>query len=57
MGLTYKEIQKKGGYRVAESTLRGRHRDLTKPKEKRLRKPEWSRRDVSFLPSPLAIPC
>ena len=45
-GWTYKEIKRAYGFRVAESTLRGRYRALTKPKEKRPRKPFWSGKDV-----------
>ncbi|POS75881.1 hypothetical protein DHEL01_v205723 [Diaporthe helianthi] len=40
-GMTYKEIRKQGGFTEAESTLRGRFRTLTKPKEARVRKPEF----------------
>lgn len=47
-GMTYKEIRKKGGFTEAESTLRGRFRTLTKPKEARVRKPEFLEIDVSF---------
>lgn len=47
-GMSYREIRKKGGFREAESTLRGRFRDLTKPKEERLRRPEWTCHDVSL---------
>lgn len=46
-GMTYKEIRRKGGFTEAESTLRGRFRTLTKNKEARVRKPEWSDIDVS----------
>lgn len=46
-GMTYKEIRRKGGYTEAESTLRGRYRTLTKSPEARVRKPEWSEKDVS----------
>lgn len=46
-GMTYKEIRKKGGFTEAESTLRGRFRTLTKPKEARVRKPEFQEIDVS----------
>lgn len=48
-GMTYKEIRKKGGFTEAESTLRGRFRTLTKPKEARVRKPEFQEIDVSIL--------
>ncbi|TQV94460.1 hypothetical protein IF1G_06471 [Cordyceps javanica] len=46
-GMSYKEIRVKGGFTEAESTLRGRHRMLTKDKESRVRKPEWTETDVS----------
>lgn len=48
-GMTYKEIRKQGGFTEAESTLRGRFRTLTKPKEARVRKPEFQEIDVSIL--------
>ena len=47
-GMTYKEIKEKGQFTEAESTLRGRYRNLTKRKEERVRKPEWTDRDVSL---------
>jgi len=47
-GMTYKEIKELGGFAEAESTLRGRYRTLTKPREERLRKPEWTGRDVGM---------
>jgi hypothetical protein len=53
-GMTYKEIRRKGNFSEAESTLRGRYRTLTKPKDLRVRKPEWSENDVS--PLPLSLP-
>lgn len=46
-GLSYKEIKRMGGFKEAESTLRGRFRTLTKSKEQRVRKPKWLERDVS----------
>ncbi|KAJ3477238.1 hypothetical protein NLG97_g8892 [Lecanicillium saksenae] len=46
-GMSYKEIKLKGGFTEAESTLRGRHRMLTKDKDSRVRKPEWTDTDVS----------
>lgn len=46
-GMSYKDIRLEGGYTEAESTLRGRFRTLTKPKSARVRKPEWSDKDVS----------
>lgn len=51
-GLSYKDIKRIGGFKEAESTLRGRFRTLTKAKEHRVRKPKWHERDVSPLPSP-----
>lgn len=45
-GMTYRDIKREGGFREAESTLRGRYRTLTKPKVARVRKPEWTERDV-----------
>lgn len=46
-GMSYKDIKAHGGFEEAESTLRGRYRTLTKPREARVRRPEWSARDVS----------
>lgn len=46
LGLTYKEIRKRMHMNVAESTLRGRYRSLTKPKGHRVRKPVWTQNDV-----------
>lgn len=48
-GMSYKDIKALGGFEEAESTLRGRYRTLTKPKEERVRRPEWKDRDVSAL--------
>ncbi|KAL9094052.1 MAG: hypothetical protein Q9165_003722 [Trypethelium subeluteriae] len=48
-GLTYKEIKLKGHFAEAESTLRGRYRNLTKRKEERVRRPEWEDRDIALL--------
>ncbi|KAK7701685.1 hypothetical protein SLS64_010133 [Diaporthe eres] len=48
-GMTYKEIRKNGGFTEAESTLRGRFRTLTKPKEARVRKPEFQEIDDKLL--------
>jgi hypothetical protein len=48
-GMSYKDIKALGGFKEAESTLRGRYRTLTKPKEERVRRPEWSDHDVSSL--------
>ncbi|KAL2156621.1 hypothetical protein VTH82DRAFT_1366 [Thermothelomyces myriococcoides] len=49
MGRTYKEIRRLGGFTEAESTLRGRYRTLTKCREARVRKPEWSETDLRLL--------
>ena len=46
-GLSYKDIKRVGGFKEAESTLRGRYRTLTKAKEQRVRKPKWQDKDVS----------
>lgn len=47
-GLSYKDIKRMGGFKEAESTLRGRFRTLTKAKEHRVRKPKWLKSDVSI---------
>lgn len=47
LGLSYKEIKRRGGFEEAESTLRGRYRSITKRKEERVRRPQWQPRDVS----------
>ncbi|KAI5801167.1 hypothetical protein EDC01DRAFT_780894 [Geopyxis carbonaria] len=49
MGVSYKTIKAKLGLDEAESTLRGRYRTLTKPKNERLRKPVWSDEDIILL--------
>ncbi|KAK4033339.1 hypothetical protein C8A01DRAFT_40203 [Parachaetomium inaequale] len=49
LGMTYKEIRRKGGFTEAESTLRGRYRTLTKVREARVRKPEWAEKDLRLL--------
>ena len=46
-GMSYKDIRIRGGFSEAESTLRGRHRTLTKTREARVRRPEWTDIDVS----------
>ena len=48
-GMTYRDIHVKGGFTEAESTLRGRYRTLTKKREERVRRPEWSETDVRLL--------
>jgi hypothetical protein len=50
-GMTYRDIKREGGFKEAESTLRGRYRTLTKPKTARVRKPEWTDKDVSRFPT------
>jgi hypothetical protein len=48
-GETYKEIKlKMVGEKPAESTLRGRYRSLTKARKDRVRKPVWTKVDVSY---------
>ncbi|RMZ76139.1 hypothetical protein DV738_g5114, partial [Chaetothyriales sp. CBS 135597] len=49
LGVSYRDIKKKYGFDVAESTLRGRIRSLTKAKEQRLRKPVWKSDDIDLL--------
>jgi hypothetical protein len=49
LGMSYREIKQRGGFREAESTLRGRYRTITKDKNERVRKPTWQAKDVSFL--------
>ncbi|KAJ5766256.1 uncharacterized protein N7511_003872 [Penicillium nucicola] len=48
-GLSYKDIKRIGGFKEAESTLRGRFRTLTKAKDQRVRKPKWQDRDIKLL--------
>ncbi|KAG9637607.1 hypothetical protein KCU64_g14136, partial [Aureobasidium melanogenum] len=48
-GLSYKEIKCRGDFTEAESTLRGRHRILSKPKEMRVRNPQWNYSDIMLL--------
>jgi hypothetical protein len=52
-GLSYKDIKRIGGFKEAESTLRGRYRTLTKSKDQRVRKPRWQDKDVSYQFLPL----
>jgi hypothetical protein len=47
-GMTYREIRIQGSFTEAESTLRGRYRTLTKSKEERVRKPQWTEKDVGL---------
>ncbi|KAK5123346.1 hypothetical protein LTR85_002777 [Meristemomyces frigidus] len=48
-GISYKDIRRRGGFKEAESTLRGRWRVLTKGKHERVRKPEWTANDDALL--------
>jgi len=48
-GVSYKEIKKRLNCPEAESTLRGRHRTLTKDKSQRVRKPVWTDNDIRIL--------
>ncbi|KAI9707417.1 MAG: hypothetical protein M1836_000378 [Candelina mexicana] len=48
-GMSYKEIKARGHFTEAESTLRGRFRALTKNRKQRVRKPEWTDRDIELL--------
>jgi hypothetical protein len=48
-GMKFKDIMKLGGFTLAESTIRGRYRMLTKPKHERVRKPIWRKRDDELL--------
>lgn len=54
-GKSYRDIRRLGGFTEAESTLRGRFRALTKRKEERVRRPEWSAVDVSSTPFALPL--
>jgi len=47
-GKTYREIRENGNYTVAESTLRGRYRNMTKERYLRVRMPKWEDTDVSY---------
>ncbi|KAJ4398410.1 hypothetical protein N0V85_006292 [Neurospora sp. IMI 360204] len=48
-GKSYKQIRQQGRFTEAESTLRGRYRTLTKSREQRVRKPEWTDKDLRLL--------
>ncbi|EYE96014.1 uncharacterized protein EURHEDRAFT_377060 [Aspergillus ruber CBS 135680] len=54
-GLSYKDIKRLGGFKEAESTLRGRFRTLTKTKEQRVRRPQWEERDIQLLCEAVSI--
>nr|POF15517.1 hypothetical protein CFP56_48712 [Quercus suber] len=43
----YEEIRRRGRFKTAVSTLRGRYRNATKPKKDRPRRQLWQREDVS----------
>ncbi|PBP24361.1 hypothetical protein BUE80_DR004648 [Diplocarpon rosae] len=48
-GMSYKDIRRQGKFTETESTLRGRFRTLTKHKTARVRRPEWSEKDIRLL--------
>ncbi|KAK6585416.1 hypothetical protein PZA11_002143 [Diplocarpon coronariae] len=48
-GMSYKDIRQQGKFTETESTLRGRFRTLTKHKTARVRRPEWSEKDIRLL--------
>ncbi|KAL4923456.1 uncharacterized protein BDV17DRAFT_242819 [Aspergillus undulatus] len=54
-GLSYKDIKRIGGFKEAESTLRGRYRTLTKSKEQRVRRPQWHDNDIRLLREAVSI--
>ncbi|RAL03610.1 uncharacterized protein BO80DRAFT_349832 [Aspergillus ibericus CBS 121593] len=54
-GLSYKDIKRIGGFKEAESTLRGRFRTLTKSKDQRVRKPQWQEKDIRLLCEAVAV--
>ncbi|CAI7589828.1 unnamed protein product [Penicillium glandicola] len=54
-GLSYKDIKRVGGFKEAESTLRGRYRTLTKSKDQRVRKPKWQDKDIRLLCEAVSI--
>ncbi|KAL4957850.1 hypothetical protein BDW69DRAFT_205548 [Aspergillus filifer] len=54
-GLSYKDIKRIGGFKEAESTLRGRYRTLTKSKEQRVRRPQWHENDIRLLCEAVSI--
>ncbi|KAL4798264.1 hypothetical protein BDV19DRAFT_386548 [Aspergillus venezuelensis] len=54
-GLSYKDIKRIGGFKEAESTLRGRYRTLTKSKEQRVRRPQWHENDIRLLREAVSI--
>ncbi|KAI7237128.1 hypothetical protein KC330_g3362 [Hortaea werneckii] len=48
-GTPYRRIKAIGRFKVAESTLRGRIRTMTKDKSERVRRPEWTSEDEVLL--------
>lgn len=56
-GMGYKEIKEALGCEEAVSTLRGRYRTITKPKEARVRRPAWTESDVGPHPFPRFPTC
>ncbi|KAF2142026.1 uncharacterized protein K452DRAFT_358501 [Aplosporella prunicola CBS 121167] len=48
-GLSYKQIRERASFTEAESTLRGRYRNLTKARDQRVRKPLWLAEDIRLL--------
>ena len=55
-GHSYKDLKRMGRFHEAESTLRGRHRTLTKDKGERVRKPQWRDQDVRIPRHNFAAP-
>ncbi|KAM0436662.1 hypothetical protein ACHAPT_002371 [Fusarium lateritium] len=49
IGASYKEIREVGGFKEAESTLRGRYRTITKLPQERVRRPRWTVADARIL--------
>ncbi|KAM0562011.1 hypothetical protein ACHAPJ_002453 [Fusarium lateritium] len=49
LNISYGEIKKLGGFPQTDSTLRGRHRVLTKPAGLRVRSPKWHRSDFIIM--------
>ena len=56
MNMPFKEIQRQLFPKVPDSTLRGRYRNATKDREARVRKPEWTDKDVSYFCDPTTSP-
>ncbi|KAM0428927.1 hypothetical protein ACHAPT_006727 [Fusarium lateritium] len=49
IGVSYKKIKEVGGFKEAESTLRGRYRTITELPEERVRRPRWTVADARIL--------